>query len=263
MFPPPVRHVSIRIGGVPYGVGAPLLAGMEEDSAVTLVRSPPTQLVTDLREGRIDAALVSSIEAVRCPGYRVARDLGIACKTEVRSVRAFRRPGRPIQSVGLDQSSATSVALLHILLARVYAGEVAPDCQFATIAPTTTPARLPYDLVLLIGDQGLAADAGGREIWDMGRCWQQWTGLPFVFALWVIRPEADPRQILSVLRRARERGRHRREVDGTFGAVHYDLDDDDRRGLRRFWAEAAALGLAGAAAEPAFVSDDHTEGASR
>lgn len=261
MFAGPVSNVSIRIGGVPYGVGAPLLAGMEEDSAVTLVKLPPTRLIEQLRRGELDAALVSSIEAIRCDGYQIARGLGIACKTEVRSVRAFRRRGSLIGSVGLDASSATSVALLRVLLARPLAAEVAPGCSFASIAPTTAPAALPHDLVLLIGDAGLAADAGDRDIWDLGKLWRQWTGMPFVFALWLLRPGADGAAILPALRRARERGRHRREVDGTFGAVHYDLDAEDLRGLQRFFAETTALGLAEAAARPVFIGTDSTEGA--
>lgn len=244
--------MTIRIGGVPYGVGAPLLAGLDSDPAATLVQAPPTELIRRLRAGELAAALVSSIEAVRQPGYRIAPDLGIACKHEIRSVRAFRRRGTPIRSVGLDQSSATSVTLLRLLLARVYAADVAPDVQFTTIAPTRSPAALPHDLVLLIGDHGLAADAGDREVWDLGREWVRWTGLPFVFALWVLHPDADPAAVLPVLHRARARGRQLGPVDGTAGAAHYDLDADDRRGVERFWAEARQLGL-GTAATPMFV----------
>jgi chorismate dehydratase len=107
--------VTIRIGGVPYGVGAPLLTGLANDPAVAFVQAPPTRLIAQLRAGELDAALVSSIEAVRLPGYRVAPGLGIACKREIRSVRAFRRRGTPIRSVGLDRSSATSVAMLRLL----------------------------------------------------------------------------------------------------------------------------------------------------
>ena len=152
--------VKIRIGGVPYGVGAPLLAGLDSDPAAALVQAPPTQLIERLRAGELDAALVSSIEAIQKPGYAVAQGLGIACKREIRSVRAFRRRGTPIRSVGLDQSSATSVTLLRILLARRFAAEVAADVTFASIAPTRSPDELPHDLVLLIGDHGLAAAPG-------------------------------------------------------------------------------------------------------
>lgn len=244
--------MTLRIGGVPFGVGAPLLAGLDSDPAVAFTKAPPTALVQGLRDGTLDAALVSSVEAVRAPGYAVVPGLGIACKREIRSVRAFRRRGVPIRHVGLDAGSATSVALLRLLLATVHAEATAPDLHFDTIAPTRTPATLPHDLVLLIGDAGLAADPGGREVWDLGQQWRGWTGLPFVFAVWLLRPGADGTHILPALHRARERGRHLGAVDGTHGAAHYDLDDDDLRGLRRFWAECRSRCLA-TASDPPFA----------
>ena len=168
-------------------------------------------------------------------------------------MRAFRRRGVPIRSVALDESSATSVALLRILLAKRFAGELAGAVSFTPIAPTRTPDALPHDLVLLIGDHGLAAAPGDREVWDMGRLWTGWTGLPFVFALWLLRPGADASRVLPVLHAARARGRALGPVDGTHGAAHYDLDADDVRGVHRFWAEARELGLA-TAPDPRFVS---------
>lgn len=245
-------NVNIRIGGVPYGVGAPLLAGLEAAAGVALAKAPPTTLIERLRAGTLDAALVSSIEAIRAPGYAVAADLGIACKREIRSVRAFRRRGAPIRTVGLDQSSATSVALLRLLLANVHAREVDASVRFETVAPTRRPADLPHDLVLMIGDHGLGADPGDREIWDLGSEWRRWTGLPFVFAVWVLRAGADLAAVLPPLHAARRRGQDLGAVDGTHGAAHYDLDDEDLRGLRRFWAECRRLGLAGEP-DPPFV----------
>jgi chorismate dehydratase len=242
----------MRIGGVPYGVGAPLLAGLESEPGVIFARAAPTELVAGLRDGSLDAALVSSVEAVRAPGYTVAPGLGIACKREIRSVRAFRRRGTPIRRVGLDASSATSVALLRLLLAGAHAPDTTPDLVFETIAPTRAPALLPHDLVLLIGDTGLNADAGDREVWDLGAEWRAWTGLPFVFAVWLLRPGVDAARVLPVLRAARQRGRLLGAVDGTHGAAHYDLDDEDLCGLRRFWTECRARGLA-TAADPTFV----------
>lgn len=244
--------VTVAIGGVPYGVGMPLLAGLDRDPACTLVQRPPTELIRLLRDGQLDAALVSSVEAIRCEGYRVLSDLGIACKQEVRSVRAFRRRGHKIRTVALDQSSATSAALIQIVLRGPRQGETDAPVRFDSVPPTRTPDLLPHDLVLLIGDDGLNAAAGEREVWDLGREWRAFTGLPFVFAVWLLPPGADQDRILPVLHAARERGRHTGFRDGTFGAVHYDLDNDDLRGLQRFWREARTAGLGMADAEPTF-----------
>ncbi len=252
---PGTAPVSIRIGGVPYGVGAPLLAGLESDPTVVLEQAPPTALIERLRAHQLDAALVSSIEAVRVPGYAVAAGLGIACTREIRSVRAFRRRGAPVRTIGLDESSATSAALLRLLLRGPRAADAAPPAEqtFTAIAPTRAPDALPHDLVLLIGDAGLQADAGAREVWDLGQQWRAWTDLPFVFALWVLHPAADPAAVLPVLHRARARGRELGPIDGTHGAAHYDLDADDVRGVHRFWAEARAAALA-TAADPRFLT---------
>ena len=48
------------------------------------------------------------------------------------------------------------------------------------------------DAVLLIGDRGILAPEEKFEfVWDLGEEWTHWTGLPFVFALWVARPGLD------------------------------------------------------------------------
>ena len=241
--------MRFRLGGVPFGVGAPLLAGLGDDPSVELVLEPPTRLIELLREGRLDAALVSSIEAFRTPGYRVAPSLSICCEGPARSVRAFVRRGAKIRTVALDAGSETSVALLKVLLAKVLHAE---GCAFTKVAPTLEPDAFAEDLVLLIGDCGLQAQAGDREVWDLGHKWQQWTRLPFVFAVWLLRAGADAAAIVKTLTAARERGRQLGAVDGTHGAAHYDLDDEDVRGLRHFWAECRALGLA-SAGDPRFV----------
>ena len=45
------------------------------------------------------------------------------------------------------------------------------------------------DAVLLIGDRGMRPREGQFAFaWDMGEEWTRWTGLPFVFAMWVARP---------------------------------------------------------------------------
>jgi len=248
----PDSSALLRIGGVTYGVGAPFLGGLDDLPQVHHVRDHPTRLIAMLRDGELDAALVSSIEAICQPGYQVVAGLGIACRREIRSVRAFRRRGAQIRSVGLDQGSATSVALLRLLLRHVHRGEVAPDVRFAAIAPTLRPNELSHDLVLQIGDKGLHADPGGREVWDRGREWTTGTGLPFVVATWVLRAGAPVDALLPVLLHAREQGRALGAVDGTHGAAHYDLDAEDERGLERFWQECRDADLA-SEGNPPFV----------
>jgi chorismate dehydratase len=62
---------------------------------------------------------------------------------------------------------------------------------------------------LLIGDQAIRFRqrcANEISFWDLGEQWQILVGLPFVYALWLIRPEvADPTQIANRLRALRDK----------------------------------------------------------
>jgi chorismate dehydratase len=236
---------------VPYGVGAPLTAGLDAAPGVDLVTDTPRRLIERLRAGALDAALVSSVEAFRRPGYRALAGLGICCNGAVRSVRAFRRRGTPIRTVGLDDGSESSVALLELLLEHRLGR---PDCTFERVAPTLRPADFSHDLVLLIGDAGLRADPGDRDVLDLGALWHEWTGLPFVFALWLLPPAADPRTLAPVLHAAARAGEGGC-ADGTGGAVHYTVGRAELEGLRRFRDEAVRLGLAEPDVDVAFVDD--------
>lgn len=247
--------MKIRIGGVPYGVGAPLLEGLESDPSIDFVRIPPIELVRDLRDGTLDAALVSSIEAFRRPDYGTVAGLSIASRGPARSVRAFKKTG-PIRSVGLDSGSATTVVLLRILLAAGRLGEVAEDVEFDTISPTMDPDSLPHDLVMLIGDCGLHANSDRPDILDLGACWFDWIGLPFVWALWLIRPEVEPADILAKLHEARRAALEANVDDGTDGAIYYDFGAAELAGLRRFRNAAAALDLADGSIEPRLLGLD-------
>ena len=245
----------MRIGGVPYGVGAPLLEGLEADPGIDFIRIPPSELVRDLRDGTLDAALVSSIEAFRRPGYSTVAGLSIASKGPARSVRAFKKPG-PIRSVGLDSGSNTTVTLLQILLANGRLGETADHVDFETIDPTLDPDSLPHDLVMLIGDCGLNAQSKRPEILDLGACWFDWTGLPFVWALWLVRPGVKTTELVPKLHLARRAAIEAEIDDGTNGAIYYELGTDELSGLRRFRDGAAALDLADGSIEPQLLGLD-------
>jgi chorismate dehydratase len=76
-------------------------------------------------------------------------------------------------------------------------------CQTAVggSSPATHRAQL------LIGDQAIGfreSHEGEFQFWDLGEQWKKLIGLPFVYALWLIRPEvADPKSIASRLRALR------------------------------------------------------------
>ncbi|MBW7934506.1 MAG: dehypoxanthine futalosine cyclase, partial [Gemmatimonadaceae bacterium] len=138
-------------------------------------------------------------------------DLAISCNGEVRSVMLFST--RPAEELGgaqvlVSRSSMTSVALLDLLFEHVWKVKpvfVPGDAEADDLRRDATPVEAR----LVIGDAALmlrhqthpVATAHGRSYpytYDLGLEWKRWTGLPFVFAVWVARREVSARAALQV-----------------------------------------------------------------
>jgi chorismate dehydratase len=156
----------------------------------------PSTLCNKLAAGNLDVALVSSFEFLRNPIYKIVDDVSISSDGPVYSVVvAHRGEVADIEEIELDPASKTSVNLLRCLIAEL---GLNPRLESTSC----------HGARLLIGDQAICfrqKHADGFSFWDLGEQWQKLVGLPFVFALWLIRPEvADPEQIASRLRALRD-----------------------------------------------------------
>ena len=130
---------------------------------------------------------------------------------------------------------------------------------------------------MLIGDRAiLPPDEQFLGTWDLGEQWFQWTGLPFVFAMWVARAGAELEGLDSALCEARDTGlAHLNDIAereaGPLGLtrpqcvsylrdnLHFYLGPHEQRGLELFYKKAAELGLAPSGAELG-LSDCQTSG---
>lgn len=108
------------------------------------------------------------------------------------------------------------------------------------------------DAVLLIGDRAMHAPSESFvEVMDLGQMWYNWTGLPFVFAMWVGHPGNDSERIASALNEARDRGVARIDQIAAEEApglgltcevarnylstnLHYKMSSAERTGLQLF-----------------------------
>ena len=168
---------ALRIGCVKYLNARPLIHGWPGEVHC----DHPAALCAMLADGELDAAFVSSFEFLRDPIYAIVGGVCVAADGPVYSVFvAHREPLERIQEITVDPNSRTSVNLLRCLLAeREY------------------PARLidgEAEARLLIGDQAIRfrqQHESGYEYWDLAAEWKRATALPFVFALWLIRPETQ------------------------------------------------------------------------
>ncbi len=253
------QHV-IRVGAVQYLNARPLTYCLKEFAPrAELVFDVPSRLADDLMAGRLDVAMIPSIEYFRHPGYKIISDACIACRGPVRSVRLFSRvPVENIRTLALDEGSRTSAALVRILLKEEFGLD--PDLSSLPIGAGAEASSA--DAVLAIGDRGIAFDIGRFDhVWDLGERWMQMTGLPFVFAMWIARPGVDLQGFDVLLSRARDEGVKRipdiarlEAADGWISVqdclvylrdhLHFYFGPLERQGLELFYRRAERHGFA-------------------
>ena len=202
----PSTSKELRVGTVPYLVGRPLDHGLEQEAGIQLVRDVPARLVDGLRSGTLDVALVSSIELFRQPGYRYLDGLAVAADGYVGSVQVFlKRPIQEVQHIALDPASRASAALVQTLLFERKGGPPA----FTEVPLGDDPREADgADAWLRIGDPALRETLTlDTPAWNPSENWRERTGLPFVFATWIVAPGVDVAPFVDAFGRARDRGR--------------------------------------------------------
>ncbi len=211
-----MRTKRLAVGSVPYLVGRPLDLGLEHEPGLDFRREVPAKLVEGLRSGALDVALVSSIELFRRPGYRYLDGVAVAGAGFVGSVQVFlRRPIEAVRSVALDPASRTAQALVRTLLEDRPAsdGHAGGPPAFIEVPEGTDPRAVEADAWLRIGDAALRETVAERlPAWNPSREWTRRTGLPFVFAAWIVAPGADIEPHLDAFRAAYARNRTARRA---------------------------------------------------
>jgi chorismate dehydratase len=251
----------MRIGAVSYLNTKPLVYRLGELAPrAKIVFDLPSRLADELAAGRLDVALIPSVEYFQNPDYAIVSDACIGCRGPVLSVKLLSRvPTDKIRTLALDEGSRTSVSLVRILLKERFG-----------ISPRLLPFPLGQvaenvaaDAVLMIGDRAMHPPAGFSQQWDLGDEWCRWAELPFVFAMWVARKEVLPElgDIEIALSRARDAGvAHLKEIAHREAAgvgltheqclsylqdnLYFFLGPRERRGLELFREHSERLGLA-------------------
>lgn len=179
---------AYRVGCVPYVNAKPLISKFAYEPTVTVELDIPSRLPAMLDSGSVQAVLASSFDALTTPGRRIVWGVCIGSFGPAASVRLFSRvPFREIRSLALDQSSLTSNHLAQILLREVY------QChpEVSTEPPQLDEMLSKHDACILIGDKGLMTEGEGLHILDLGEAWTNFTGLPFVWAVWIGNADLD------------------------------------------------------------------------
>ena len=258
----------IRVGAVGYLNARPLTFCLRRLAPqAEIIEDLPSRLADGLAEGRLDVALIPSIERFRHPDYTIVSDACVACDGPVRSIKLYGRvPVARIRTLALDEGSRTSAALTRILLKERFGLE--PELRQLPIG--TSLGQTDADAVMLIGDRAMLPVEGSFEfVWDLGEQWSGWTGLPFVFATWTARRNVNLMGMDERLAEARDEGIRRldeiaRKEAATLGIpepqcrsylrenLRFRLGLRERQGLERFCQLAVKCRLAPTGVKLAF-----------
>jgi chorismate dehydratase len=280
-----------RIGCVKYLNARPLIQGWPDP----VVFDHPAALCRKLAAGELDVALVSSVEYLRRPQYLIIDGISIAAFGPVYSViLAYEDELARVNEIETDPASETSLALLRCLLAhrgltpRLNSGNTGlqpvrpaelhssegaareqtprdtggPESrtQPRSTVDCKSARRTGHRSVFLIGDQAIRFRQMHPQyhFWDLAEEWKDITGLPFVFALWLVRPEvAGASEIANRLRALRDKNLRRLEAvvaaqtdfDGEFvrhyfhDYLRFDFGDSEKAGLREFNRRCISCGI--------------------
>ena len=239
--------MTMRVGRIPYINCYPVYGGIDR-GVVTLdaelVDGIPSRLNRLMARGALDISVISAVEYARdAARYLLLPDLAISCDGPVRSVMLFSRvPAANLSGrrVLVTRSSMTSVVLLELLFEHVW--EALPTFVPADAEISDLARQYPY-------------------AYDLGAAWKEWTGLPFVFAVWVALRTTPVEHSLALhaqLIRSRDWGlAHLEELAGQastatgvspasaleyLSGLDYGLRYEHLAGLTTFFGKLAASG---------------------
>jgi predicted solute-binding protein len=243
----------------------------------------PSQCAEGLRSGEADIAIIPAIEFQRIDNLVVLPNLSIASKKSVRSLLLVsKKPVHEVRRIALDRSSRSTQALVRILCAKCWqiAPEfVEADPDIPAMLEYADAALLIGDpaLRLAINSEARATrDSSGeisfsRELagvsepsplflYDIVEKWRALTSLPAVLAVWAARPATAIPEVIRDFQDSLAFGQqHIQEISADSSRelklpahkitryltenIDYTLDEENLRGLQRYYDCAAELGL--------------------
>jgi chorismate dehydratase len=197
-----------RIAASSYLNTAPLIwsfiRGAQRDRVKLFTDTAPARCAQMLARAEVDAALVPVIEYQQLTEVSIVRDVCVGSKNAVRSVVLVTRRNnlKKVERVALDESSRTSVALVKIIF-REFLGF---EPEWRTSVPDLHAMMQQADAALIIGDPAMRISRDQFRVFDLATLWHEFTGLGFVFAMWMVRNRSVERVRPVDFAAAREEG---------------------------------------------------------
>ena len=243
-----------RVGAVSFFNARPLTFSLEQHPAVSLSRAAPAQLADSLDAGRLDVALVPSIDYQLRPSDWLILPFGaVVSRGPVLTVQVFsRRPIDTLETIACDTDSHSSVVLAQIIWQLRFQRPL-------TVKPLRGPPQ-DESAVLLIGDKVLTQLDRWPHHCDLGQAWHDLTSLPFVYAFWAAPAQRCPKPLLDIMHQAHtdpwdnldpvinhHAAEHGFSLDLARSYltenIRFEFGPAEQQGLRRFFSLAQRFGL--------------------
>jgi len=175
----------LKISAVSYLNTFPFVYGLLESGLLKNFRLDldiPSVCAEKMKRGEVDIALVPAGALSEIADYHLISDYCIGAVKNVKTVLLLsHHPLERLDKIYLDFDSRTSVELVKVL-ARYY-WNIRPS--FENLRPGEANTLNTTDALVAIGDKTFALRRYYPYVYDLAAEWIQFTGLPFVFAVWV------------------------------------------------------------------------------
>jgi chorismate dehydratase len=180
---------TLKVGHMTYLNSEVFYRKLPVDSC-ELVAMPPRAMAAAVESGDLHAGPLPIAEVIRLGDtVRSLGNLGVSSDGPAMSVFLFSH--KPVEElsgskIAVTTHTATSIQLLRVLFADLWN---VSGHEFVELTDE-------HEAALWIGDPALEQLSAGNypHNYDLGTAWKSLTGLPFVFAEWVIRTDASSQQ---------------------------------------------------------------------
>ncbi len=211
---------------------------------------------TMLAENQVDIALLSPVDFANHPAeYKIIKKVCLAGSKSSLLPLLFFNKGRSFERIAVTGKNPSALMLCKIIVNEKFD----MDAEFISEKNKNTNELLKeYDAVLVDDVDGLISESGDNYF-DLLEEWEDFTALPFVFAIWAGRQENITPVLAENIEKSEALGRtylpeivkelhahNGMEKDLLYKYLHddmlYDFNKDVEKGLRKIWEYAFFYG---------------------
>jgi chorismate dehydratase len=239
----------LRISAVSYLNTFPFVFGLKASGFLqnfSLELDVPSLCAEKLKNGTVDIALVPAGALPEITKFHYISDFCIGAVREVKTVLLLSRvPLEQIRQVSLDFDSRTSVELVKVLARHHW--KIEPQWENLKAGDAASPDHI--ESLVAIGDKTFEIRRHFPYVYDLASAWIDFSGLPFVFAVWISRKKLPDDALLQFTNALGYGVSHKSECIGYFHDqlpgcgdclsyleqnISYEFDSKKREGLNKF-----------------------------